>query len=130
MRQRPRPLVIGGMCPALRCAAQSEQGIEPAPGRSIGSGTCHQLASPEPVAQSLHPSFGAATPAQQGDRGYRARAMRFYLGTVAYPRLLPSPIHTGLKKEGFEGNSTNKQGGGHTNPDKTQRHYPPKQERL
>src|SRR6266567_8307696 len=100
MRQCPRPLVIGGVRPALRHAAQSEPGTKPAPARSTGPGTCHQLASAEPVASSLHLSAGAATPAQQGDCGHRARTVRLYLGTVAYPRLLPSAIHTGLKKKG------------------------------
>ena len=33
--------------------------------------------------------FGAATPAQQGDGGYCAGAVRFYLGTVAHATLLP-----------------------------------------
>src|SRR5437867_12173226 len=98
MRQCPRTLVIGGVRPALRHAAQSEPGTKPAPARSTGPGTCHQLASPEPVASSLHASFGAATPAQQGDCGHRAGAVRFYLGTVAYPRLLPGAILTGLKE--------------------------------
>ena len=77
--------------------AQSKQGTEPAPGRSIGRGAGDQLASAEPVASSLHASVGAATPAQQGDRGYRAGAMRFYLGTVAHATLLPGAIHTGVK---------------------------------
>ena len=67
------------------------QGTEPAAARSIGSGAGHQLASAEPVASSLQPSLGASTPAQQGDRGNRARAVRLYLGAVAHPTLLPSP---------------------------------------
>ena len=52
-------------------------------------GPGHQLASSEPVASSLHASFGAATPAQQSDGGHRAGAVRFYLGTVAHATLLP-----------------------------------------
>ena len=35
MRQCPCALVTGGVRPALRQPAQSEQGTEPAPGRSI-----------------------------------------------------------------------------------------------
>ena len=60
--------------------------------------------------RSLHASFGATTPAQQGDGGYRARAMRFYLGTIAHPSVLPSPVPIGLRAM-FEGNSINKEGG-------------------
>src|SRR5438094_2476552 len=98
MRQCPRPLVISGVPPALRHAAQSEPGTKPAPARSTGPGTCHQLASAEPVASSLHASFGAAAPTQQGDCGHRAGTVRFYLGTVAHARLLPGAIHTALKE--------------------------------
>ncbi len=58
----------------------------------------HQLARAEPVASTLYASFGAAAPAQQGDRGRGARAMRFYLGTLTHAILLPSAIHTDLKK--------------------------------
>src|SRR5438445_7926172 len=80
-------------------------------------GAGHQLASSEPVASSLDASFGAATPAQQGHGGSGARAVRFYLGTVAHPTLLPSAIPIGLKRW-FEGNRFNKE----ETPTKRQRH--------
>ena len=50
--------------------------------------------------QSLYPFAGAATPAQQSDRGYCARAVRFYLGTIAHPTLLPGPIHFKMSSRG------------------------------
>ena len=58
---------------------------------AIGSGAGHQLARPEPLAQSLHASAGAATPAQQGDRGRCPGAVRLCLGAVAHATLLPGP---------------------------------------
>ncbi len=61
--QRPCPVVIGGVCPALRQPTQSLQGTEPASARAISSGAGHQLARAEPVASSLHAPLSAATPA-------------------------------------------------------------------
>ena len=100
--------------PALRRPAQSEQGTEPAPGRTIPGGAGHQLAGPEPLAPALHPSAWAALASQQGDRRDRARALWLYLGTPAHPTLLRGASHFCLKGEEFEGNShegTNQQGG-------------------
>ncbi len=61
-------------------------------------GAGHQLASAESFAPSLHASAGAAPPAQQGDGGDRAGALRFYLGAVTHAALLPGAIHFGLKR--------------------------------
>ena len=72
---------------------------EPAPARSIAGGAGHQLASAEPFASSLHASAGATSPAQQGDGGDRAGALRFYLGTLAHPTLLPGAIHILSERE-------------------------------
>jgi transposase len=62
-------------------------------------GESHEVrARAKPAASSLHASFGAATPAKQGHRGYCAGAVRFYLGTVAHPTLLPGALAIGLKR--------------------------------
>ena len=56
----------------------------------------------------LHGRFArlsdAPAPAQQGDGGDRAGALRLYLGTLAHAILLPGQFHIPLKRW-FEGNS-------------------------
>ncbi len=82
-------LATGGVRATLRHPAQSIRAPEPAPGRSTQGGARDQLAGAEPLAPSLHPAARAPPPAQQGDGGDRARALRFYLGALAHPILLP-----------------------------------------
>ena len=60
-------------------------------------GARHQLASAESFTSSLHASARATPPAQQGDGGHRARALRLYLGALAHPVLLPGAISICLK---------------------------------
>src|SRR5205814_2359012 len=93
------------MRPALRGPAQSEQGTEPTPARSTKGGAGHQLAGAEPLAPSLYPTPGATAPAQQSHGGDRAGVVRFYLGALTHPVLLPS--HFSLKRW-FEGNRLTK----------------------
>ena len=69
-------------------------------------GAGHQLASAEPFAPSLHASAGAAPPAQQGDGGDRAGAVRFYLGAFAHAVLLPGEIYFCLKGKSSRGTAT------------------------
>ena len=66
-----------------------------------------QLAGAEPFASSLHAAAGAPPPAQQGDGGDRAGALRLYLGTFTHPVLLPGANPLLSRKEMVRGEQTN-----------------------
>jgi len=68
--QRPRPLVIVE-CASITLHRPSEQGIEPAHLRAIGSGTAISWRAQNRL-HSRYRRCWAAAPAQQGDRGHRA----------------------------------------------------------
>ena len=67
-------------------------------GRSTARGPGDQLAGPESLARSFCAAHGTPAPTQQGIGCDRARALRFCLGAVAHPSLLPGAEHFALKK--------------------------------